>query len=98
MEESYLISLRLLSDEGNTIADVHVLPYDGRYPTLLWKEGNVFRDQYEIQVSDSSRVGHGTIKLALYTWPDPGALLSATARDGKSIGHWVTLFSVDIVP
>jgi len=98
IEESYVISLRLQSDEGNTIAEVHALPYDGRYPTLLWKEGNAFIDQHEIRVSDSTEFGRGTIKLALYSWPDPAALVPARAKDGMPLGHWVMLLPVDIVP
>jgi hypothetical protein len=45
-------------------------PCHGFYPTAVWREGEIIRDQVSFEVAADAPLGVHELSVGFYTWPD----------------------------
>lgn len=55
-----------LTDQHRTLALVDRMPDNGRYPTVAWQLGRIFRDHYSMKIDSSDASGLANLYLTLY--------------------------------
>lgn len=79
-----------LIDAGNQIwAQRDSQPQSGNYPTSIWDEGEVVRDEYELQVSPGTPLGDYLIEVGMYLL-ETGERLPVL-EEGKVVGDRILL-------
>ena len=62
LETSYVIAVRVLDPTGRPVSGIDALPADGRYSTVIWEPGRLFRDTYRLPpVAADAVPGRGTL-------------------------------------
>lgn len=98
MRESYVVFVHLLGRDGKMVGQKDSIPYGGCYSTLLWQEGEVFRDEYEITVSRTAEPSLGIIEVGMYPWWDPWERLPIFDEEGNLLGDSFRLLPLKIAP
>jgi hypothetical protein len=98
MDRSYALFIHLLGGDGQVVGRLDTIPYGGRYSTLLWKPGEVFRDEYEVTISQEAAPGRGTVIVGFYPWGEPSSRLPAYSVEGQPIGDHFGLTPIKIAP
>jgi len=98
MDQSYVVFVHLLGRDGKMVGQEDSIPYGGRYSTLLWEEGEVFRDEYEITVSHTAEPSLGIIEVGMYPWWDPSDRLPISNEEGDLLGDSFRLLPFKIAP
>ncbi len=82
------VFVHLVDAQGQIVAQSDRQPFDGRWPTPVWREGESLQDTYEIMVPDTLPAGNYGLRFGFYD--TTGRLMLS---DG-SADHW---FLVDAV-
>lgn len=98
MDHSYAFFIHLLGRDGQVVGRLDTVPYGGRFSTLLWKPDEVFRDEYEVPISQEAAPGRGTVIVGFYPWGEPSRRLPAYSADGQPIGDHFGLVPIKIAP
>lgn len=95
---SYMVATRILDAEKRVATGLDLLPFDGRYPTVAWEPGKVFRDSNLLPpVSSSAAPGLGSLLVIVYPRGEPGAPLVVAAGD-TPIGNEAIIANIKITP
>lgn len=65
MAQSYRAVLSAHDAQGQLIARLEAIPFNGRFDTQRWQPGQFFRDDYWLPIDASARRGIATISLAV---------------------------------
>jgi hypothetical protein len=93
IEADYTVFIHLLDEEGQIIAQHDSQPLVGFYPTSLWEEDEVVRDEYVVHVGSSIPSGEYELVVGMY-------LLSTSERlpvideEGHTVGDLISLGKV----
>jgi 4-amino-4-deoxy-L-arabinose transferase-like glycosyltransferase len=98
MDRSYTLFIHLLGRDGQVMGRLDTIPYGGRYSTLLWEPGEVFRDEYEVTISQEAAPSRGTVIVGFYPWGEPGSRLLAYSAEGQPVGDHFGLVPIKIAP
>ena len=98
MDRSYALFIHLLGRGGQVVGRLDTIPYGGRYSTLLWEPGEVFRDEYEVAISQDAVPSLGTVIVGFYPWGEPSSRLPAYSVEGQPVGDHFGLVSIKIAP
>ncbi len=98
MDRSYALFIHILGRDGQVVGRLDAVPYGGRYSTLLWKLGEVFRDEYEIPISQEAAPSQGTVIVGFYPWGEMSSRLPAYSAEGQLIGDHFGLVPIKIAP
>jgi hypothetical protein len=66
MGEDYTVFIHLVDEEGDTWGQKDNPPGDGFYPTTLWTQGEIVRDQYDLMVSPDAPPGKYWLAVGMY--------------------------------
>ena len=95
---NYQVRVRLLDADWRTVASAALVPYQGRYATLLWKPGEIFKDRYTLPpMADTATPGRGRVVVSLHPWDNLAEALPVTV-DGLPVGDELTLAQLKIAP
>lgn len=98
MAESYVVAVHLVDSAGRVAAGSDSIPYQGRYATVVWPAGHLFRDQIKLPALNMDAApGLATIWLTVYPWGRPDEALPVRIN-GKIMGHGLALTHVKIEP
>ena len=95
MDEDYTVFTHLLDESSKIWAQQDNQPLGGWYPTSVWEEGEIVRDEYELLVYDDAPPGRYQLEAGMY-------LLSTMERlavlneDGQLQGDRVPLGEVTV--
>jgi len=95
MDEDYTVFTHLLDESSKIWAQQDNQPLGGWYPTSVWEEGEIVRDEYELLVYDDAPPGRYQLEVGMY-------LLSTMERlavlneDGQLQGDRVPLGEVTV--
>ncbi len=96
--ESYVVAVRLLDPEGRPATSLDSLPFGGRYSTVVWEAGPVFRDAITLPPqTPAAAPGLGSLLVILYPRGDPDAPLAVTAGDA-AVGNEAYVANLKITP
>jgi 4-amino-4-deoxy-L-arabinose transferase-like glycosyltransferase len=84
--QSYRAILSAHDAQGNLIARLEAIPFNGRYATTRWESGQVFRDEYLLPIDANARRGIATISLAVRGIYETPPLLTV---DGASTTEFI---------
>lgn len=92
IERSYAVFVHLIDEDGVIETQRDTYPGLGNYPTLLWRQGEVFADTYRMQIPETAYTPlDSAIRVGLYE-RDGGRLLTSHGTDG------VVVAQVSLVP
>ncbi len=93
LDESYSVAIRVLNSQGEEVLLQTGEPSAGRYPTTVWEEGEIVRDNHALRIPRHFPTGEYVIQLALL---DPAErVVPVAAAEGLKIeGDWLQLSSV----
>jgi hypothetical protein len=66
MSQDYTIFTHLIDEEGQIWAQKDNQPKEGGYPTSLWDEGEVVKDEYELRVKEGAPPGEYLLEAGIY--------------------------------
>jgi hypothetical protein len=66
MDQNYTVFTHLVDGEGRLWGQKDNPPVDGFYPTSQWKEGEIVRDPYDIDISPDAPLGEYRIEMGMY--------------------------------
>lgn len=96
--ENYQARVRLLDADWHTVASAALVPYQGRYATLLWQPGEIFQDRYTLSpMADTAVPGRGRVVVSLHPWGNLAEALPVTVN-GLPVGDELTLAQLKIAP
>jgi hypothetical protein len=81
MEEDYTVFIHLIDGEGNGQGQKDNPPGDGFYPTTLWTQGEIVRDQYDLLISTDAPPGEYWIAVGMYL-AETGERLEVRGEEG----------------
>jgi hypothetical protein len=98
IEESYTVAVHLLDAAGHVVSTVDTIPYQNRFPTPVWRVGEIFRDRYVLPpLPETAIPGLGSILVTLYPWRQTDKALPVMVH-GTLVGSSMTLGSYKIIP
>lgn len=98
IDESYTVSVHAVDAAGRAVAKLDTIPYNGRFPTPVWPQGQTFRDSYTLPpLAETAVPGQGSIIVKLYPWRQTEKMLPI-AIDGNQIGTTLLLTEFKIKP
>lgn len=62
----YTVFVHLIGEDGQIWSQQDNQPVTGYYPTSLWMEGELVRDQYDLPVPDEAPTGKYTLRVGMY--------------------------------
>jgi hypothetical protein len=89
MEEDYTVFIHLISGE-DIWGQKDNLPGDGFYPTTLWTQGEIVRDQYDLMVSPDAPPGKYWLAVGMYQ-AETGERLEVCGEEGPLPGNQILL-------
>jgi hypothetical protein len=66
LDRDYTVFVHLIGQEGQTLAQWDSQPRDGAYPTSLWDQGEVVRDERELALPEELLAGEYRIAVGMY--------------------------------
>jgi hypothetical protein len=90
MEEDYTVFIHLIDGEGNVWGQKDNPPVDGFYPTTLWTQGEIVRDQYDLMVSPDAPQGTYWLAVGMYL-AKTGKRLEMHGEEGPLPGNQILL-------
>lgn len=91
-EQDYIVSLQLIDEKTNKVAQSDSAPVNGNAPTSTWVADQRIEDVHVLNVSSGAPPGAYRLLLVLYR-PNDFAHLGAYASDGIYLGDEVSLMS-----
>lgn len=80
----YVVFAHLLDPEGTIIAQADGPPVNGRYPTVVWRAGELIRETRLLEVPAGAPPGQYEVALGWYLL-ETGERLQAVDREGNSL-------------
>ncbi len=93
LAEDYAVAVRLLGAEGEEMLSRVSEPSAGRYPTTLWTEGEIVRDNHALWVPRGFPAGEYELQVALLAPAGPRIPATVSAPTALADG-WLVLESV----
>ncbi len=93
---NYKSFVHIVGKDGPPIAQRDAEPYDGRFPTGVWRAGMTLRDRHLIPIPPTLPPGEYTIYIGWYAYPEP-VRLKAFDND-QPVGDAVRLTTIAVVP
>jgi hypothetical protein len=90
MDQNYTVFTHLVDGEGRLSGQKDNPPVDGFYPTSQWGEGEIVRDQYDIDISPDAPTGEYQIEVGMYLI-ETGERLMAQDENGHYQGNSIFL-------
>ncbi len=84
IDRDYTVFTHLIDEEGQIWAQKDNQPKGGGYPTSLWDEGEVVKDEYELMVDREAASGEYRLVTGMYIL-DPGERLPIYNEDGVRV-------------
>lgn len=98
MDENYSLGIRAIDAQFRVLGDLFTYPYHGNYATVLWDEGDLFRDPYSVPISVLlSEPLMGQIELSVFDH-ETGEALPMFDREGNPVTHTLLLGEFRVVP
>jgi hypothetical protein len=66
LDKDYTVTLQLLDQNQNLVAQIDKPPLGGSYPTTVWQPGNSIFDSYSLELPESIRNGKYQLVVGLY--------------------------------
>jgi len=66
MEQNYRVWLKLVDSEHHVWGQEDSVPVGGHFPTSVWREGTVLRDEHELEILPGTPPGLYYIEVSLY--------------------------------
>lgn len=89
LARDYTVFVHLLDASGSVRSQIDSPPLGGSYPTSIWDDGEILRDDYVLQLPADLAPGTYRVELGLYDYPSL-VRLPAADEDGHALGdHWV---------
>lgn len=85
VEQDYLSSAHVLGREATSVGQVNRYPGGGMIPTSLWLPGQIWRDDYQINVSRDAQAPTRLLIKAGFFDPESRQDLEAIGPDGQAI-------------
>ncbi len=85
--QAYTVFVHLAGADGHVFADADSPPFNGLFPTNLWKTGETIRDRHVVSVPGDLTPGKYTIEIGLYD-PVTGKRLPMQTANGV-IDKWI---------
>jgi len=95
MEVNYHIFVHLLDEEGERWGQKDGPPVDGSRPTAGWVEGEVIRDEYQIDIGEEIPVGDYLLTVGIYN-PISGERLPVLIGEERVQGERITLATLRV--
>lgn len=73
MEENYTLAVKIIGDQGEIYGARHLFPGRGNFATSLWKEGDSFRETYQVPIvapHTTRTLAHVSVSLYLRNNPE----------------------------
>lgn len=93
LDANYTVALRLSDNGGQAVLRHRSDPSAGRYPTCVWEEGEVVRDNHGLWIRKDFPPGEYVLQLALFD-PQEEMVPVKVPTDDKLTQGWVELTSV----
>jgi hypothetical protein len=87
LAEDYTVFLHYLRD-GERIAQADSRPAGGRYPTTVWRVGDVIHDDHYVEGVGPPLPGRDVLLFGLWQ-PESGAILYRLDEAGNPAGDWI---------
>jgi hypothetical protein len=87
LTEDYTVFLHYLRD-GERVAQADSRPARGRYPTTVWRAGDVVDDAHDVEGIGAPLPGHDVLLFGLWQ-PESGAVLVLLDEAGNPAGDWI---------
>ncbi|MCJ7667107.1 MAG: glycosyltransferase family 39 protein [Anaerolineae bacterium] len=98
MYRDYTVFTHLIDEEGKIWAQKDNQPLGGNYPTSLWDEGEVVRDDYELIVRPDVSPGEYRLEVGMYL-AEIGDRLPVSSAEGEFLGDRILLPSaIEVTP
>ncbi len=96
--ESYAVAVRILDATQQVVTGIDSVPYQGRFPTVVWPVGRPFQDTMQLPpTATTATPGLGTLVVILYPLGQPGRPLPVAAY-GQPAGAEARLATLKINP
>jgi len=96
IDRDYTVFTHLIDEEGQIWAQKDNQPKGGGYPTSLWDEGEVVKDEYELMVDREAPSGEYRLVTGMYIL-DTGERLPIYNKDGvRVMGDQVVLVTLAV--
>jgi len=89
-DDDYAVSLRLLDRRGEVALHRSSEPSAGRYPTTLWEEGEIVRDNHSLWIRADFPPGDYVLQLALLT-PQGEGVPTEAGHEAGVVEGWLEL-------
>jgi hypothetical protein len=96
MDQSYTVFTHLVDGESRLWGQKDNPPVDGFYPTSQWEEGEIVRDQYDIDISPDALPGEYQLEVGLYL-AETGERLPVLDEAGQVQDNRVVLGQMQVV-
>jgi hypothetical protein len=99
ISEDYPLFVQLLSPDHGTMGNITSHPGWGRFPTTLWKEGEIYADRYQLRVDgvdDPRSPLLATLSVGFFE-PTTGTRLPARTADGQILER-TGVATVEVLP
>ena len=93
LDNDYSVAIRLLSQDDEVALDHSTEPSAGRYPTTLWEEGEIVRDNHSIWIRKDFTPSNYVLQLALLDSQEKKVPVTAAADAGVLDG-WFELAAI----
>jgi len=97
LRDGYKVFVHLLDANNVTLAQDDAAPRAGRYPTSVWRAGDVVPDVHILATGTLTPGVTGRLVVGLYN-PEGGARLPVTGAGADASGDMVSLQEVSITP
>ena len=84
IDQDYTVFVHLVDEDGNLRGQKDQPPLGGEYPTTLWGEGEIIRDEYIVEVDSRAQSGSYAIQVGMYE-PEISQRLVATDVEGNRL-------------
>ena len=95
LDRSYKVFVQLDPDQKYAQADS--IPVCARYPTNLWRPGQIITDHHVLHISPTTPPGSHRLDIGFYL-PDTGQRLELLNAAGEAAGTSLTLTELTIGP
>jgi 4-amino-4-deoxy-L-arabinose transferase-like glycosyltransferase len=99
ISEDYPLFVQLLSPDHSTMGNITTHPGWGRFPTSLWKAGEIYADRYQLRVDGVDDLRSpllATVSVGFFE-PTTGTRLPARAADGPILER-TEVATVEVLP
>jgi len=98
MDRDYTVFTHLIDEEGQIWAQKDNQPLGGNYPTSLWDEGEVVKDDYELMVRPDASSGEYRLEVGMYLL-ETGDRLPISSAEGEFLGDRILLpITIEVTP